>query len=269
MVQRLHFAKELRALSSQNAVCRGSPLFKLDVFLEEDGLIRVGGRIRQSSLSDDVNHPVVLPSNHGLSRLIIQNFHQNTHHQGRGITCSEVRSHGFWILSLQRRFVALRGSVIEIRCDQGTNLVGARNDLMKMGCDMVFNPPSSSHRGGVWERMIGVARRIIEGILIMKTHPPGEETQTPPEKEKLAHGESPTDQRTSPQFQLNYDIQLRRLQMEREIARQKLEMEERRAQQMMEKELDLRFREVKLKEEQRNRGRPNCREYFGGGDNES
>ncbi|KAK3881214.1 hypothetical protein Pcinc_014343 [Petrolisthes cinctipes] len=125
----------------------------------------------------------------------------------------------------------------------------------------------------------------------LQTHPPGEETRTPPEKEKLAHGESPTDQRTSPQFQLNYDIQLRRLQMEREIAqqklemeerraernaqqklemeKQKLEMEERRAQQMMEKELDLRFREVKLKEEQRNRGRPNCREYFCGEDNES
>ncbi|KAK3895894.1 hypothetical protein Pcinc_000502 [Petrolisthes cinctipes] len=257
VVQGLHFAKELGALSSQNAVCRGSPLFKLDVFLDEDGLIRVGGRIRQSSLSDDVKHPVVLPSNHGLSRLIIQHFHQNTHHQGRGITCSEVCSHGFWILSLHRlvkrlihscaicsrlrgrpveqkmadlpedrlspcspfwfsgcdlfgpyvvksgrreckrygvmftclvsravhievvhslttdsflnafrRFVALRGSVREIRCDQDTNLVGARNDLMKMGCDMVFNPPSSSHRGGVWERMIGVARRIIEGILV-------------------------------------------------------------------------------------------------------
>ncbi|KAK3885995.1 hypothetical protein Pcinc_009822 [Petrolisthes cinctipes] len=138
----------------------------------------------------------------------------------------------------------------------------------------------------------------------LQTHPPGEETPTPPEKEKLA--------------QLNYDIQLRRLQMEREIAQQKLEMEDRRAQQMMERELDLRFREVKLKEEQarqelelkgqevelkakgkfkaseatnllpsfderdvdgyfrsfeslakRNRGRPNCREYFGGGDNES
>ncbi|KAK3890967.1 hypothetical protein Pcinc_005134 [Petrolisthes cinctipes] len=96
-VQMLHFAKELGALSSQNAVCRGSPLFKLEVFLAEDGLIRVGGRIRESSLSDDVKHPVVLPSNHGLSRLIIQHFHQ-----GRGITCSEVRSHGFWILSLHR-----------------------------------------------------------------------------------------------------------------------------------------------------------------------
>ncbi|KAK3883300.1 hypothetical protein Pcinc_012337 [Petrolisthes cinctipes] len=210
MVQRLHFVKELGALSSQNAVCRGSPLFKLDVFLDEDGLIRVGGRIRQSSLSDDVKHPVVFPSNHGFSRLIIQHFHQKTHHQRRGITCSAVYSHGFWILSLHRLVKKLihscaicsrlRGRPVEQKmadlpedrlspcspfwfsgCDlfgryvkSGRRecccdvhlLVGARNDLMKMGCDMVFIPPSSSHRGGVWERMIGVARRIIEGILV-------------------------------------------------------------------------------------------------------
>lgn len=255
-VQMLHFGKELSALFQQRGVPRSSPLFKLDVFLDKDKLIRVGGRIRHSSLSEEVKHPVVLPSNHEISGLIIQHFHQKTHHQGRGMTCSEVRSNGFWILKLQRlvkkfvrtcvtcsrlrgrpveqkmadlpedrlspcspfwfcgcdlfgpfvvkmgrreckrygvmftclvsravhlevahslstdsflnafrRFVALRGAVREIRCDQGTNLVGARNELLKMGCDIIFNPPSSSHRGGVWERLIGVARRIIEGIL--------------------------------------------------------------------------------------------------------
>lgn len=52
-----------------------------------------------------------------------------------------------------------------IRCDQGTNFVGAKSELLKMGCDVIFNPPTGSHRGGVWERMIGVARRVIEGIL--------------------------------------------------------------------------------------------------------
>ena len=65
-----------------------------------------------------------------------------------------------------KRLVALRGPVKLLRCDQGTNFVGARADLLKFGCEMVCNPPAASHRGGVWERMIGVARRVIEGILI-------------------------------------------------------------------------------------------------------
>lgn len=34
-----------------------------------------------------------------------------------------------------------------------------------MGCDLIFNPPASSHRGGVWERLIGAARCVIVGIL--------------------------------------------------------------------------------------------------------
>jgi hypothetical protein len=29
-----------------------------------------------------------------------------------------------------------------------------------------FNFPHSSHMGGVWERMIGIARRILDGLLL-------------------------------------------------------------------------------------------------------
>lgn len=33
------------------------------------------------------------------------------------------------VLSMQRCFVSLRGAVTQLRCDQGTNFVGARNEL--------------------------------------------------------------------------------------------------------------------------------------------
>ena len=253
MVQRSHFSKDIAALSSSRKVPRRSRLSKLDVFIDGSGLIRVGGRIRHSSLSDDIKHPVVLPSGHEVSSQIIQYFHQRSHHQEESLVLRSVvsvfgsclcrilwrkwfvhvwrvldyvanlwrrkwlifrrkdcvPSFPFWFcccdlfgpfwwsqvggrlndmgfcclaskavhievvhslstdsfINAFRRFVALRGSIREIRCDQGTNFVGARNELLKMGCDMVFNPPASSHRGGIWERLIGSARRIIEGIL--------------------------------------------------------------------------------------------------------
>lgn len=76
-----------------------------------------------------------------------------------------------------RRFLALRGPVIQMRSDCGTNFEGARNELqgiltpsdvsttrsylLKEGCEWVFNPPRASHAGGAWERMIGVARRVL------------------------------------------------------------------------------------------------------------
>ena len=31
--------------------------------------------------------------------------------------------------------------------------------------EWVFNPPHASHAGGVWERMIGVVRRVLDAVL--------------------------------------------------------------------------------------------------------
>ena len=80
-----------------------------------------------------------------------------------------------------RRFFAIRGPVKLIRSDCGTNFKGASKELKillqddkepnvfrflsKEGCTWIFNPPHSSHMGGVWERMIGVSRRILDSML--------------------------------------------------------------------------------------------------------
>lgn len=82
------------------------------------------------------------------------------------------------------RFTAIRGPVKLFRSDQGTNFVGACKELgitpenaalqsflRDQGCTWDFNPPHSSHMGGVWERMIGVARRILDAMLL-KVHSP-------------------------------------------------------------------------------------------------
>ena len=81
-----------------------------------------------------------------------------------------------------RRFTAIRGEVRVIRSDQGTNFVGATDDLgieavkvqseplstylYSKGVTWIFNPPHSSHMGGVWERMIGITRRILDSMLL-------------------------------------------------------------------------------------------------------
>nr|XP_021322660.1 uncharacterized protein LOC108179640 [Danio rerio] len=76
-----------------------------------------------------------------------------------------------------RVFVAIRGPVRQIRCDQGTNFMGARrefSDLLRgmdqervraIGCEFVVNVPSASHMGGVWERQIRTIRSILNAML--------------------------------------------------------------------------------------------------------
>ncbi|XP_076832060.1 uncharacterized protein LOC143477359 [Brachyhypopomus gauderio] len=82
-------------------------------------------------------------------------------------------------VSALRRFTAVRGPVHLFRSDRGTNFVGACKELkinsedpklttylQDRGSTWTFNPPHSSHMGGVWERMIGVARRILDALLL-------------------------------------------------------------------------------------------------------
>ena len=75
-----------------------SPLYRLGPFLDESGILRVGGRIRQASISLEVKHPIILPRNGHVTKLIIKHFHEKTEHQGRGFTLNEIRSSGYWIV---------------------------------------------------------------------------------------------------------------------------------------------------------------------------
>ncbi|XP_021362346.1 uncharacterized protein LOC110456114 [Mizuhopecten yessoensis] len=80
-----------------------------------------------------------------------------------------------------RRFTSLRGPVKEIRSDRGTHFVASTDDLgiksLNVEDDEIrkcltrdetiwkFNPPHASHMNGSWERMIGLARRILDSML--------------------------------------------------------------------------------------------------------
>lgn len=77
-----------------------------------------------------------------------------------------------------RRFLSIRGPIKHLRSDRGTNFIGAcrelqvntddpeiRNYLQEQGCTWIFNAPHASHMGGAWERLIGVVRRILDGLL--------------------------------------------------------------------------------------------------------
>ena len=74
-----------------------SRLSRLDPFLDHSNLVRIGGRIKQASVSQDVKHPIVLPGQGHISRLLARQYHEKALHQGKGITLNEIRSSGYWI----------------------------------------------------------------------------------------------------------------------------------------------------------------------------
>ncbi|XP_078380254.1 uncharacterized protein LOC144663213 [Oculina patagonica] len=277
----IHFGGEESTrdrLREKKCVTKTSVLFRLDPFIGDDGLLRVGGRLRRASLEYGEKHPVLLPKGHHISKLIVRHYHCQVHHQGRQITHGAIRQAGYWLVnghhtvskelsdciickklrgppleqrmadlptdrieatppftnvgfdvfgpwSIQtrrtrgrtsslkrwglvftclssraihietlesmdtssficalRRFFALRGPALLLRCDRGTNFVGGKSELdsamremdqrklekyvRDQGCEWRFNPPHASHFGGVWERQIGTIRRVLNAMFL-------------------------------------------------------------------------------------------------------
>ena len=242
-------------------------LDKLNPFIDHDGLLRVGGRLRLSELSEREKHPIILPKKSHVSRLLVLNAHERIHHQGRLITAGAVRDAGFWILGSKhivgtiihncvfcrklrrsspiprmadlpvqrteksapfthvgidvfgewsvihrrtragkastkrwglvitclycravhietleslsmdsficalRRFIAIRGQISSIYCDNGTNFTAGSKEFDRIelftreqGIEWHFNPPYSSHYGGVFERQIRTIRQVMNNM---------------------------------------------------------------------------------------------------------
>ncbi|XP_077971383.1 uncharacterized protein LOC144425718 [Styela clava] len=282
-LQRSYFSKDLSVL--KNSDCSDQVSFKnrfsrLDPFLDNSGIVRVGGRIRNSIEEFKVKHPVVLPRKGHVTSIIIHHFHVRGGHMGRYMTLNAIRQSGYWILggtsavsqqihacvpckkirgnphgqkmadlpkdrfnldspftycgmdifghffikekrsmlkrwvilficlssravhleslnsmstdsfiNALRRFTARRGPVKQLRCDCGSNFIGASNELRKAykefdqvkiknfllqgECDWVdfkFGVPNSSHMQGFVERQIRTVRSALEPLFLQFGH---------------------------------------------------------------------------------------------------
>lgn len=74
------------------------PFRKLALFKDNEGALRVGGRLRNSNLSYDAKHPLLLPKSSRLTDLIIEFVHANYFHPGLK-TMQYLLLQQFWILS--------------------------------------------------------------------------------------------------------------------------------------------------------------------------
>ncbi|XP_076477262.1 uncharacterized protein LOC143303108 [Bombus vancouverensis nearcticus] len=90
IVQSSHFASEIRILQKNRSEDVGGKLQPLNPFLDEDGLLRVGGRLTNSAIPFSQKHPIILPKS-PVTELIIEQEHRNNHHTGTQATLYAVR----------------------------------------------------------------------------------------------------------------------------------------------------------------------------------
>ncbi|XP_072384596.1 uncharacterized protein [Diabrotica undecimpunctata] len=276
LVQGQAFAQEIHVLRSGKSLPSKSNLLSLCPFLDS-GLLRVGGRLKNSAFDEDKKHPIVLPSSHHVTKLIFTDLHIASMHAGpqhllylmrekywpihgkntakaifrNCITCFKARptsnnplmanlpsyrvqpsfpfcytgvdyagpfppkdrrGRGFkgykgyvclficlstkalhlelvsdlstpTFISALRRFVSRRGLPSEIHSDNGTNFVGARNELVAVGeflknnegnildecvnqhISWKFIPGYSPHFGGIWEAGVKSVKFHMKRVL--------------------------------------------------------------------------------------------------------
>ena len=97
-VQREAFPKDYKRLKTQKSpgnIVKPS-LQKINP-IYVSGVLRVGGRLRNAPLDFDVKHPIIIPANSQVTRLLIERCHKDVGHSGSSHTWSVLRER-YWIL---------------------------------------------------------------------------------------------------------------------------------------------------------------------------
>lgn len=110
-VQFQSFSKDIKDLQSKKSCSTG--LIRLQPFLDDNGLLRVGGRLVNSSLNYSAKHPLLLPHSQHFTNMVVDYYHVKYLHAGPSALMSLIREQ-FWILSARR---VIRSRVFKcIRC---------------------------------------------------------------------------------------------------------------------------------------------------------
>jgi hypothetical protein len=77
-------------------VAVNSSLKTLHPFIDKEGLLRVGGRLRHSTLPYQTLHQMILPANHHFSKLVVSAEHIRPRHAGPQLLIASLREK-YWI----------------------------------------------------------------------------------------------------------------------------------------------------------------------------
>lgn len=108
-VQAEQFDAEMNIIRTGRSRLKGA-IARLNPFVDNSGLLRVGGRLRNANLPYGARHPLLLPKDGHLVRLLVSDRHTKNSHAGCNALLA-ILQREFWILSARR---TIRGVIF--RC---------------------------------------------------------------------------------------------------------------------------------------------------------
>ncbi|XP_055917147.1 uncharacterized protein LOC129949607 [Eupeodes corollae] len=101
-VQHTFFAAEIIQLQKGNSVGGSSKLASLTPYMDKEmnNILRVSGRLDNANLGGSRTHPIILPRESTLAKLIVQKTHDETLHGGIQLMIQTIREK-YWILHVR------------------------------------------------------------------------------------------------------------------------------------------------------------------------
>nr|CAI5845761.1 unnamed protein product [Callosobruchus analis] len=91
LAQRESFSDELNSLKKHHTLHPKHKFSSLSPFLDDEGIIRVGGRLKNTHLPFHSKHPILLSSKHVFTKLIFDHKHKQLLHPGPQLLLASVR----------------------------------------------------------------------------------------------------------------------------------------------------------------------------------
>ncbi|XP_076384102.1 uncharacterized protein LOC143261869 [Megalopta genalis] len=150
LLQRVYFAEEIRCLT-KNQTVKGK-LQQLNPFLDDDRMLRVGGRLKHSPMPFNQKHPLILPKAR-ITSVIIESEHRAQLHAGVQTTLYAIRRRYWPIDGRSQIWKAIKGCVTCCRAQPPpTNYIMGNLPPSRVTESRPFS--NVPHFGGLWEAAV-------------------------------------------------------------------------------------------------------------------
>lgn len=126
VAQKCYYSQEIRALNKAVELPATSQLRHFAPFIDQKGLIHVGGRLENMEATYEYKHQIFVPPESAIGKLLIRNAHLRTLHGGNSVTKAFIRQR-FWVPRIGmaiRTFTHRYPTCIRYRKQAGEQLMG-------------------------------------------------------------------------------------------------------------------------------------------------
>ena len=127
-VQKKQYSEIIKSIGKGKNIPKRHHLRKLSPFIDANNLLRVGGRIQNSSATFEVKHPIILPNSSNITSMIVEDIHRTLGHSGRESMLCKLRAR-FWIIGASNLVRKIANNCITCRKYQGKASVQIMSNL--------------------------------------------------------------------------------------------------------------------------------------------